>query len=69
LNLLDRFFLKIKSSNIKFHQNSSTGVRVVPGGQTDMTKIIVALAQFCERAQNLPLASENLYSIAGIPAR
>jgi hypothetical protein len=34
------------SSNIKFHGNPSSGKRVVPGGQTDMMKIIVAFRNF-----------------------
>jgi hypothetical protein len=33
-----------KSSNIKFHENPSSGSRVVPYGRTDMTKLIVAFA-------------------------
>jgi hypothetical protein len=39
-----------KVSNIKFDQNQSSGSRVVQCGQTDMTKLIVAFPQFCERA-------------------
>jgi hypothetical protein len=35
-----------KSSNIKFHENLSSGSRVVPCGQTEMTKLIVALRSF-----------------------
>ena len=35
-----------KSSNIKFHQNPSIGSRVVPCGQTDMTKLIVVFHNF-----------------------
>jgi hypothetical protein len=31
-----------KYSNIKFHENPSSGSRVVPRGRTDMTKLIVA---------------------------
>jgi len=31
-----------KRSNIKFHINGSSGNRVVPCGQTDTTKLIVA---------------------------
>ena len=31
-----------KVSNIKFHRNPSSGSRIVPCGQTDMTKLIVA---------------------------
>jgi len=32
-----------KYSNIKFHENPSSGSRVVPCGRTDMTKLIIAL--------------------------
>jgi len=32
------------SSNIKFHKILSNGSRVVPYGQTDMTKLIVSFA-------------------------
>ena len=32
----------VKSTNIKFHENPSSGSRVVPYGRTDMTKLIVA---------------------------
>ena len=45
----DRFFKK--SSNIKFHENPSSGSWDVScgwtDGQTDMTKLIVAFSQFC----------------------
>jgi len=43
-----------KFSNIKFHENPSSGSRVVPcgriDGRTDMTKLIVAFRNFAERA-------------------
>jgi hypothetical protein len=35
-----------KVLNIKFHQNSSIGSRVVSRGQTDMRKLIVAFRNF-----------------------
>ena len=35
-----------ESSNIKFHQNLPIGSLVVPSGQTDMTKLIVAFLNF-----------------------
>jgi len=35
-------------SNIKFHENSSSGSRVVLFGQTDMTKLIVAFRNFAK---------------------
>ena len=37
-----------KSSNIKFHENSSSGSRVVPCGRTDMTKLTVAFRNFLD---------------------
>jgi hypothetical protein len=37
-----------KSSNIKFHENLSSGSRVDPYGRTDMTKLIVAFRNFAE---------------------
>ena len=42
------FFWQIfeKSSNIMFHQNPSNGNRVVPCGQTDMTKLVVVFLNF-----------------------
>ena len=33
-------------SNVKFHENPSSGSRVVPCGGTDMTKLIVAFRNF-----------------------
>ena len=33
-------------SKIKFHENTSSGSRVAPCGQTDMTKLIVAFRKF-----------------------
>ena len=60
------FSLRIfeKSSNIKFHENVSSGSRVVPcgrkdswtGGQTDMTKLIFA---FCKIA-NTPKSEADV---------
>ena len=35
-----------KYSNIKFHEKSSSGNRLVPCGQPDMTKLVVALCNF-----------------------
>jgi hypothetical protein len=41
-----------KYSNIKFHENPSSGCRVVPRGQTDtgMTKLVVAFRSFVQAA-------------------
>jgi len=33
-------------ANIKFHENPSSGIRVVPCGQTDVTKLAVAFRNF-----------------------
>ena len=41
---------KKNSSNIKFHENMSSGRIVVPGGHTDVKKLIVALRQFFANA-------------------
>jgi hypothetical protein len=45
-----------KSSNIKFHENPSSGSRVVPCGQTDgrtdMTKLIVPSRNLANAAKN-----------------
>jgi len=46
-----------KSSNIKFHENPSSGSPVVPYGQrtdgrTDMTKLIVAFQNFANAPTN-----------------
>jgi hypothetical protein len=48
LELLQQIFEK--SSNIKFHENPSSGSRIVPCGRTDrllaMTKLVVAFHSF-----------------------
>jgi hypothetical protein len=41
-----------KVSDIKFHQNPYSGSRVAACGQTDMTKIIVALLYFANAPKN-----------------
>jgi len=35
-----------ENTEIKFHENPSSSSRVVPYGQTDMTKLIVAFRSF-----------------------
>ena len=47
-----------KSSNIKFHENPSSGSRVVPCGRTYMTKLIVAFRNFASALQK-----EMLYCV------
>jgi ferredoxin-thioredoxin reductase catalytic subunit len=50
-----------KHSNIEFHENPSTGSRVIPcrriDGQTNMTKLIIC---FCNIA-NVPLNKKSVY--------
>jgi hypothetical protein len=41
-----------KSSNIRFHQNPSSGSRVVPCAQTDMRKLNVAFRNFANAPKN-----------------
>jgi hypothetical protein len=42
-----------KYSNITFHENPTSGCRVVPAdGRTDMTKLIVALRSFAKAPEN-----------------
>jgi len=52
-----------KNSNIKFHENLSSGSRGVPwrqeDGQTNMTKLIVAFLNFA----NLPKNQQDNYSL------
>jgi hypothetical protein len=46
-----------KNSNIRFHENLSSGSRVVSSGQTDgrtdMTKLIVAIPNFANAPKNI----------------
>jgi hypothetical protein len=42
-----------KHSNVKCHENPSGGSRVVPCGQTDITKLIVAFRNFANAIENL----------------
>jgi len=40
-----------KDSNIKFHENPSSGSRVVPCGQTDIMKLTVAFRNFANASK------------------
>jgi hypothetical protein len=42
-----------KGLSIKFHQNTSIWRRIVPCGQTDMTKLIVAFRNFAKAPNKL----------------
>ena len=66
--ILVRFFWQIlrKYSNVTFHENSSSGSRVVPCGQTDgrkedrrmdMEKLIAAFGSFVKAPENCSLAA------------
>ena len=44
-----------KSLYIKFHENPSSGSRVIPYGRTDMTKLIVAFRYFAKAHKKGPL--------------
>jgi hypothetical protein len=48
------FFRQIfeKVSNVKFHQNPSSGSRVVPCEQKDMTKLIVVFRNIANAPKN-----------------
>jgi hypothetical protein len=49
------FYRKVleKHTKVKFHKNPSSGSRVVPCGQTEMTKIIVAFLNFASAPKTL----------------
>jgi len=49
--IFSTFFFE-KCSNIKFHENSSSGSRVIPCGRTDMTKLKVAFRNFSNAPTN-----------------
>jgi len=63
------FFLQIfeKYSNIKFHENPSSGSRVVPcgrtDGQTDRTMLIVASSNFANTPKNGTLSNLSIESV------
>ena len=47
------------NSNIKFHENPSSGSRGVPDGRTDMTKLIVTIRDFAKVTKNSVYASNH----------
>jgi len=49
-------------SNVKFHDNPSAGNRVVPCGQTDMTKV-----SHFRKFSNVPNKTLKLYKGTGLP--
>ena len=50
-----------KYSNTIFHENPSSGRRVVPCGRTDMTKVIVAFRDFANALKKATLKIRLLY--------
>jgi len=57
-----RFFEKY--SNIKFHGNPSSGIRFVPCGLTDMTKLIAVLRNFANASLKMNSAEDRVRSAA-----
>ena len=43
-----------KPSNIKFHENPSSGSRDVPCGRADVKKLIIAFHTFANEPKNTP---------------
>ena len=68
------FYLQIvnKVSNIRFHENPSSGSRVVPCGQTDrqtdMTKLVVAFRNFANQPKDELFFSIRLCSLSQFPS-
>ena len=54
-----------KSSNIKFHENPSSGSRVVPCGRTDITKLIVDFRNFAN-APNKRIGEQRYFRTSDI---
>jgi hypothetical protein len=46
---------------MEFYQNLSSGSRVVPCGQTDMTKLIVAFRNFANAPKNSTFFPERAF--------
>jgi hypothetical protein len=54
-----------KSYSIKFHENPSSGSRVVPCGQTDMTQLTVAFCNFANAPKDLRDVCNNSNQLNG----
>ena len=50
-----------ENSNLKVHENQSSGSQVVLCGQTDMTKLIVAFRYFANTPKNLNCYPKAVY--------
>jgi hypothetical protein len=44
-----------KSTNMKFHENLSSGKQVAPSGRTDMMKLIVTFCNFMNMHKNMTI--------------
>jgi hypothetical protein len=63
LEVLDGFFEKY--SNIKFNENPPSRSRVVPCGQTDITKLTVAFRNFAKAPKDMFQGKQG-YSLAPV---
>jgi hypothetical protein len=52
-----------KYSNVKSRENLSSGGRVVPCGQTDMTKLIVAFRNFANAPTKTVITFTNIFIV------
>jgi hypothetical protein len=52
-----------KYLDIKFHENPSSGKQVVPFGQTDMTKLIIAFRNFANAPKNELFFVTHVYEL------
>ena len=56
-----------KYASIKFHENLSSGSRVVPYGWTEMTKLLVAFRHFANVPKNVEISLRYAYiEITGV---
>ena len=53
-----------KYSNIKFHENLTSGSRVVPRGRTDMTKFMVAFPNSANAPKNFHIIASPGWSFS-----
>jgi hypothetical protein len=60
--------LEKKKKKTKFHENPSTGSRVVARGETNMKKLIVAFRNFANMPKNF-IASQNDIPLLPDPLR
>jgi hypothetical protein len=61
LEFTSQIFEKKKSSNIGFHENPSSGSRVLRRGRTEMSKLIVTSRKFANATKNMRLSQSLIY--------